>query len=190
VDYPDYVKPRVKLEFGARSTGEPAQIMAITCDLAAAFPELTFPAATPRVMRAERTVWEKATAIHVYCFQGRFAGAVGFARHWHDLIRLDDAGVAEAAIADRAVAKAVAEHKTLFFPAKADGVEIDYHAAIDGGLKLVPQGEAYAKLEADYRAMIEAAYLEDGAQTFEIMMERTQALQDRINAAARGSPTH
>jgi hypothetical protein len=179
----------VKLEFGARSTGEPAQTVAITCDLAAAFPELTFPAATPRVMRTERTVWEKATAIHVYCFQGRFAGAAGFARHWHDLIRLDDAGVAEAAIADRAVAKAVAEHKTLFFPAKADGVEIDYHAAIDGGLKLVPQGEAYSKLEADYRAMIEAAYLEDGAQTFEIMMERTQALQDRINAAARGLPT-
>ena len=49
--------------------------------------------ATPQVMRAERTFWEKATAIHVFCEQGEFRGGERFARHWHDLARLKEAGV-------------------------------------------------------------------------------------------------
>ena len=50
-----------------------------------------FPKASPRVMHAERTFWEKATAIHVFCLQERLRGD-RFARHWHDVVRLDDAG--------------------------------------------------------------------------------------------------
>lgn len=68
-EYPAYIRPRVKLEFGARSTGEPATPRPVSCDLALAFPELEFPSATPRVMRAERTFWEKATLAHVYCLE-------------------------------------------------------------------------------------------------------------------------
>ena len=59
-------------------------------------------------MRAERTFWEKATAIHVYCGQGVFRGGDRFARHWHDVTRLDAAGFADSAIKDTALAKAVA----------------------------------------------------------------------------------
>ncbi len=61
MEYPAYVRPRVKLEFGARSTGEPATRRPVVSDLAPAFPELDFPSATPRVMRTERTFWEKAS---------------------------------------------------------------------------------------------------------------------------------
>ncbi|WP_169833681.1 nucleotidyl transferase AbiEii/AbiGii toxin family protein, partial [Tritonibacter mobilis] len=56
-----YVRPSVLLEFGARSTGEPAQRHEVVCDLSQAIPELLMPVATPRVMMAERTFWEKAT---------------------------------------------------------------------------------------------------------------------------------
>ena len=52
---------------------------------------LVFPTARPRVMHAERTFWEKATAIHVFCLQERLRGD-RFARHWHDVVRLDEAG--------------------------------------------------------------------------------------------------
>jgi Nucleotidyl transferase AbiEii toxin, Type IV TA system len=65
--------------------------------------------ATPQVMRAERTFWEKATAIHVFCEQGEFRGGERFARDWHDLTRLDAAGFTDAAIADHALALAGAE---------------------------------------------------------------------------------
>ena len=42
-------------------------------------------------LELERTFWEKATAAHVYCAQGRLRGD-RFSRHWHDLSRLDAAG--------------------------------------------------------------------------------------------------
>jgi hypothetical protein len=112
---PGYVRPVVTLEFGARSTGEPWESRRIVCDAAANVAGVTFPSATARVMRPERTFWEKATAIHVFCEQGEFRGSERFARHWHDLAGLDRTGWAEAAIADRALALAVAKHKSIFF---------------------------------------------------------------------------
>ena len=66
-------------------------------------------------MRPERTYWEKATAIHVFCVQGSFRGGAHFARHWHDVTRLDTAGFADRAIADHGLADSVAAHKSIFF---------------------------------------------------------------------------
>ena len=69
-----------------------------------------------------------------------------FARHWHGVVRLDDAGIAVAAAADRDLAHAVARHKSMFFAEKgADGSPVDYEAAINGMLQLVPSGEARAR---------------------------------------------
>lgn len=134
-----YMPPAVMLEFGARSTGEPCEPRAVRCDAAAHLQGVEFPEATPQVMRAERTFWEKATAIHVFCAQGVFRGGERFARHWHDVTRLDAAGFADAAIADRAFAKAVADHKSIFLAEKSpDSAPIDYHDAVSGGLCLVP----------------------------------------------------
>ncbi|MBY3122954.1 nucleotidyl transferase AbiEii/AbiGii toxin family protein [Rhizobium laguerreae] len=86
-----YVAPSVMLEFGARSTGEPASVRDISCDAAGLVDGIEFPNARPRVMHAERTFWEKATAIHVFCLQERLRGE-RFSRHWHDIVRLDDIG--------------------------------------------------------------------------------------------------
>ena len=110
-----YTRPTVMLEFGARSTGEPWEFRAIRCDAAEHLPSVVFPTAAPRVMRPERTFWEKATAIHVFCAQGQFRGGDRFARHWHDITRLDRAGVAKTAIANLALALTVARHKAVFF---------------------------------------------------------------------------
>jgi len=46
----DYVPPWIKLEFGARSTGEPHETRDITCDAAPHLPDLSFPTASPRIM--------------------------------------------------------------------------------------------------------------------------------------------
>ncbi|MBY5775482.1 hypothetical protein HFN63_36860 [Rhizobium leguminosarum] len=48
-----------------------------------------------------------ANAIHVFCQQERLRGD-RFARHWQDVTRLDEAGLATAAMADRELANAVA----------------------------------------------------------------------------------
>jgi len=101
-----YVAPIVMLEFGARSTGEPASVRDIACDAAGMVEGVAFPAARPRVIHAERTFWEKATAIHVFCLQERLRGDRS-ARHWHAVVRLDEAGLAAWAFADRDLAQAV-----------------------------------------------------------------------------------
>jgi hypothetical protein len=144
--------------------------------------KMLFPTATPKVMRAERTFWEKATAIHVFCAQGEFRGGDRFARHWHDVTRLDAAGFADAAIADKALARAVADHKTVFFAEKdTHGKVIDYHVAVAGTLQLVPDDGALAKLAVDYQHMVDDGLFLDDAEPFDALLERCRAIQQKAN---------
>ena len=176
-----YVAPSVMLEFGARSTGEPASLREVVCDASGLIEGLIFPAARPRVMHAERTFWEKATAIHVFCLQQRLRGD-RFARHWHDIVRLDEAGFAEAAFADRELANAVARHKSMFFAEKAaDRTPIDYAATVNGGLQLIPVGDGAMALENDYARMVEDGLLFDDAEPFGVLMARCADIAARAN---------
>jgi Nucleotidyl transferase AbiEii toxin, Type IV TA system len=178
-----YVAPRVKLEFGARSTGEPAETRSIACDAAQHLPALTFPAAMPRIMLPKRTFWEKATAIHVYCARGFEGQGDRISRHWHDLVRLDDGGFAQTAFEDTALAKEVADWKAKFFRARDRSRKpIDYVAAVSGQLQLVPDQGGRKELEADYKKMAEAGILLDDAEPFSELMNRCALLQDRANA--------
>ena len=189
IDYPHlaqgtgYVSPSVMLEFGARSTGEPASPRDIVCDAASVIEGVEFPTARPRVMHAERTFWEKATAIHVFCLQNRMRGD-RFSRHWHDVARLDDAGIAAAAIEDRALATAVARHKTMFFAEKAaDAAWIDYGTATSGHLQLVPGGDALKALADDYGRMVEDGLLASTPEPFGDLMDRCADIARKANAA-------
>ncbi len=180
-----YVAPSVMLEFGARSTGEPASLREVACDADSLIDGLIFPTARPRVMHAERTFWEKATAIHVFCLQDRLRGD-RFARHWHDVVRLDEAGFAEAAFADPELANAVARHKSMFFAEKAaDRTPIDYAAAVDGNLQLVPVGDVAKALAQDYARMVEDGLLLDDAEPFEALMAQCADIARRANGAAK-----
>ena len=180
-----YVRPVVMLEFGARSTGEPWESRLISCDAAPSVAGVVFPAAKVRVMRPERTFWEKATAIHVFCEQGEFRGGERFARHWHDLTRLDRAGVADAAIGDRSLAAAVAKHKSMFFSEKDTAGElIDYGAAVSGSLRLVPDDKALSSLSSDYERMLDDGLLLDDADPFEKLINQCRALEARANKPA------
>jgi len=175
-----YSPPHVILEFGARSTGEPCEERQITCDAAEHLRDLEFPSATPRVMLPKRTFWEKATAVHVFCKQGEQGDRLS--RHWHDLVRLDDAGYAEEALADRALANEVAEFKGKFFREKdKDGNWIDYTATVSGALQLVPDAETMKALEADYKKMADDGILLDDAEPFDDLMKRCADLERRAN---------
>lgn len=183
-----YVRPEVTVEFGARSTGEPAHVQNVTCDAAPHVSAVIFPEASPRVMHVERTFWEKSTAIHVYCRQGKLKGE-RFARHWYDVARLDAEGHAARALEDRDLAHAVARHKSWFFAEKdADGEAIDYGAAVSGDLQLVPAGEALELLAADYAKMTEDGVLLDDEEPFAGIIERCRALQERANARRAENP--
>lgn len=185
----NYVRPEVKLEFGGRATGEPSTPMEVRCDAADHVRGVEFPTAKPRVLQAERTFWEKATAAHVFCVQGRVRGD-GFARHWHDLVRLDDVGVVASALASRSLAEEVAAHKTAFFREKdASGDVVDYRAAVAGDLRLVPAGSALSALADDYARMVEGGWLLDEAEPFGALMGACRAIEDRANRRDWSRPT-
>ena len=129
----------------------------------------------------ERTFWEKATAAHVYCLQHRMRGG-RFARHWHDLARLDATGHVDAAVANREIADAVAAHKTVFFREKdVSGNWVDYEAAVSGALQLVPTGPSLAALADDYARMVDDGLLLDDSEPFDALMKCCQAIADRAN---------
>ena len=177
-----FVRPEVLVEFGARSTGKPHKAVPVTCDAAAHLPDLKFPEVCATTMLAERTFWEKATAVHVYCLQRRRRGE-RLSRHWHDLARLDEAGIAAMALEDRALGLSVARHKSMFFSENdARGERIDYEVAVSGGLRLVPSGTAHAVLADDYAKMLADGMLPDEHEPFDALIERCAAIEARANA--------
>ncbi|WP_300171920.1 nucleotidyl transferase AbiEii/AbiGii toxin family protein [uncultured Nitrosomonas sp.] len=179
-----YVAPVVTLEFGGRATGEPHQVFSVTCDIAAHLADVSFPIASPLVMSVARTFWEKATAAHVFCAQGRIRSE-RYARHWHDLAAIARSPHFAAVIADRTVAIAVARHKSYFFIEKdADGQAIDYIAATTGHLKIVPEGEAKAALARDYAAMLADEVMVGNALSFDVLLKACSDLEARVNRVA------
>lgn len=176
-----YVGSTIQLEFGGRATGEPHQRHVVTCDMAPVIDGIAFPTAQPLVMAAERTFWEKATAAHVYCRQGRLRGD-RFSRHWYDLAAMAHSGHAQAAIADRQLASAVAQHKSMFFAEKdSNKNSIDYQAAVGTEIQIIPEGGALEALEKDYAATLEDGLLATNKASFAEIMDICTQLQGNIN---------
>ena len=119
-----------------------------------------------------------ATEIHVFCEQGLLRGGDRFASHPHDIRRLDIAGVAKAAIADRALALAVARNielttqawggrNTGSYLAEPAGSPHNYRETVlgakpdliisefvnDASLKPAQVEERYSRLLADFQAI-------------------------------------
>lgn len=179
-----YALPRVKLEFGARSSGEPSTVIPVRCDIEGLISGIELPVAAPRVMNLTRIFWEKATAAHVYCLQGEPGLSERFSRHFHDLARLDEAGHLPEALAAKDVADAVAVHKAAFFAEKdSAGNRIDYMQAVHGDLTLVPTASAFDALKRDYQRMTEDGLLFDEAESFETLMSRCATIQALVKAS-------
>lgn len=180
-----YVRSRVLLEFGARSTGEPHGRRDVVCDMVQAeLDDVTFPEANPVVMDVARTFWEKATAAHVYCVQERLRGE-RFARHWHDLVAIVSNPEFTGVIERRDIARKVAEHKSWFFRERAaDDSFVDYQHVVTGKLQLVPAGDARSSLEEDYLSMTADGMFESTPPSFDDLMSACSDLEARLNAAA------
>ena len=180
-----YVAPVGTLEFGGRATGEPHAVVPVVCDMDGQVDGVTFPTASPLVMSVARTFWEKATAAHVYCAQGRIRGE-RYARHWHDLAAIMRSSHFRVAIEDRVVARAVADHKSHFFSEKdVEGKVVDYVAAVGGGLQIVPEGAAREALAADYAKMLEDQVMVGDALPFDELMKVCADVAQQANGAAK-----
>jgi hypothetical protein len=86
------------------------------------------------------------------------------------------------------LANAVARHKSMFFAEKAaDRTPVDYAAAVNGGLQLVPVGEVANALAQDYAHMVEDGLLFDDAEPFNTLMARCADIAAQANRTSEYS---
>lgn len=176
-----YLLPRVKLEFGARTTGLPRSKHRVTADMSVAIPSVVLPVADVFVLSAERTFWEKATAIHVFCSQARLL-ADRFSRHWSDVVALWHCGHGPSAVGDRALARDVALVKEAFYPAKDKrGYPVDYHRAVSGEISLLPDAVQKEQLRHDYEAMESDGLLNTDSLPFDDVINAISDIEKNIN---------
>jgi hypothetical protein len=94
-----YIKPMVKLEFGARGEIEPSTEKAITPYVAESYPQFfDAPSCNVHVLTAERTFWEKATILHALYHGTKIRDRMS--RHYYDTYLLAEKGIADAALLD------------------------------------------------------------------------------------------
>ena len=172
-----YIKPRIKLEFGARGDTDPSELKDITPYLAETFPEELPDSISPiPTLAVVRTFWEKATILHALHHNGKLRE--GMSRHYYDTLMLAQKGIADEALQQPDLLARVVHNKSLMF---ADN-SASYDTAVIGSLRLVPSEEIKARLEEDYAAMSEMFM--DTPPTFEDLLAGSAELEARINGQA------
>ena len=179
-----YLRPVVKIEMGARSQTEPAADAPIQCYVAEVIPgaltEHTFPI---RTVVARRTFWEKVMLLHEETFRpsppaGSPVRKPALARHYYDVYRLIEAGIADEALADAGLLEQVLAHRKVFFGYGW----MDYTTIQRGTLRLLPLDHQRAAWHQDYAAMRREMFF-GPAPDFETMLARIDAFARRFNGS-------
>ncbi|NLE58265.1 MAG: nucleotidyl transferase AbiEii/AbiGii toxin family protein [Planctomycetes bacterium] len=179
-DEPAYIRPAIRLELGARSEHWPVIDATVASFVAEDFPALfRAPVAPVRVLSAERTFWEKATALHAW-HRAPSGKAMGhrFSRHFYDVVRMYEDELGRKAIRDTGLLQRVIKHKMVFFPSRW----AQYEEARPGTLRLVPPYSRLAELRADYQSMREMIFGE--APTFDHLIAVLTEIEAAVNATA------
>ena len=172
-----YLRPAVKIEFGARADHEPSERRSVRPYLADALPDaLGTPGTEVKVISAVRTFWEKATILHQMAHLApEKPFPVRYSRHYCDLAAMIAAGIGdEASRADALLAKVV-EHKTAFYFAKW----ASYKTAVRGTLRLLPRAARIRELAADLESMREMFF--DAPPKIESVMATLAAWEGAFN---------
>lgn len=153
LDAAAYLRPSVKIEFGARSDHWPAENKQITSFMADVLPDaLREGNVTVKVMEARRTFWEKATILHQMAhLPDEKAFPPRYSRHYCDVAEMISAGTADEAAADEHLLAAVVQHKQTFFRS----AWANYQTAKRGTLRLLPPEQRRSDLAKDLASMRE-----------------------------------
>ncbi len=174
-----YLRPSVKIEFGARSDHWPAETRPLKPYLSDAIPDaMEEPVVNVKTMDAARTFWEKATILHQMAhlpegkeFPGRYS------RHYTDLATMIQHGVGEEAAAKENLLEAVVLHKIAFYRS----AWASYETAKRGSLRLIPAEKNMTDLKADLASMKDMFF--DEPPGFEFVITTLQEWEHAFNKA-------
>jgi predicted nucleotidyltransferase component of viral defense system len=177
-DAAGYVRPVVKIELGARSDNTPSEEKIISPYVLEHFPQLGGNASiNVRVLCAERTFWEKACLLHEETFRPQNKPMKPrMSRHYYDLWRLIEAGVAERALLDKTLFRRVVAHREIYFNISW----VDYTAHKPGTFRLIPQKPNLSYWEHDYQEM-QKSMIFGASSTFEKILADIKKIENKIN---------
>lgn len=169
-----YIRPRIKLEFGARGETEPSESKALTPYLAQEFPdELHDATVNVATLSVERTFWEKVTILHALHHGTKLLPEMS--RHYYDTAMLAEKGIDDAAMKAPDLLARVVLNKSLMFADK----KASYGTATLGSLRLLPTEELRERLRVDYAAMAEMFMV--APPSFDDLMTAIGALEAKLN---------
>ena len=148
-----YLRPSVKIEFGARSDHWPAEIKELQPYLAEVIPDaMQESTIAVKVMDVRRTFWEKATILHQLAhLPANKLFPARYSRHYSDVAELITSKVADEAANDEQLLKAVVDHKQTFYRS----AWANYSTAKKGTLRLLPPEDRVTDLAKDLESMRE-----------------------------------
>jgi hypothetical protein len=167
----------VKIELGARSDHYPAEDRLYVPYIREELPQAPVESQnTLKVLKIERTFWEKVTLLHAECHRDLSKPMPPrLSRHLYDLWAIANSKYLEEAISDHGLLKAVADHKSVFF--KSGWAR--YDLAKPGTLRICPPNERIKELENDYQAMRPMFF--NDPPPFDSIIETAIDLGRRIN---------
>ena len=173
-----YVKPIVRLEFGARGVHLPAEMRTISPFVHQAFPDLLGAGGIDvKVLSVERTFWEKATILHMLYHQDPARPlADRMSRHYYDMAQLIGHEARARALGSLHLLAQVSHHKSVYFKA----AWASYETAQPGSLRLTPNPELTAALRRDYLGMREMIIGE--APDFDHILQAIAMFEEEINS--------
>ena len=175
-----YVRPVVKIEFGARSDTEPSETPRITPYVAEVLPtSMTDRDFAVKVVAARRTFLEKVCLLHEETFRPvEKPRKARMARHYYDVWSLIRAGVGAEALADEGLFERVAEHRPVFFKQ----TWVDYSQLRRGSIRILPPEEQRAAWAKDYNDMRQEMFWED-VPTFDDLLSDIATFEAEMNAS-------
>jgi Nucleotidyl transferase AbiEii toxin, Type IV TA system len=180
-----YIRPAVKIEFGAKSALEPHCTVAVRPDVSREVSGISLEVANVTAVVAERTFWDKVVILHglrrwhenrgVLRSQGQRVS-----RHYYDVHRMMRSEAVAGAINDHVLASDCVRHARMFFSSPDLGLD----TAAPGTFVLGPTGDMLADLRRDYERM--AGMIIGEVPMFDEVIESVRELETRVNGARDG----
>lgn len=174
----DYIASRVKIELGARSDTDPAEMPQIEPYLNAAIPDLLGSSRfTVRAVAPRRTFWEKVMLLHEETYRPvEKKRAARLSRHYYDVWCLIKRGIADEALADEGLFERIVAHRAVFFRNNW----MDYATLKPGTLRLMPTKTQLIDWQRDYDSMRETMFFNEAPEFLEILMQIDE-FQNKFN---------